>query len=101
MYTIIEKNGFQYKVKRGDVVSVPKLKGKAGEELTIPLLFVSENVLIGRPFVPNSCATATILEHIKERKIKVFKKGRRKGYRRTQGHRQEKTKIKILDFIVR
>jgi len=102
MYAIVEESGFQYKVKKGAIVVVPKLTGKIGEEIKIPLLLFSENelsIIVGQPFVPNSWITANILNHVKEKKIKVFKKNRRKGYRRTQGHRQEKTKIKILDFF--
>ena len=103
MYAIIKTGGKQYTVSAGDQVMVEKLEGNVGDrvELDEVLLVASEDaVTVGKPVVEGATVAATIIEQGKHRKIKVFKKKRRKGYRLMKGHRQPYTALKIADINV-
>jgi len=98
MYAVIESGGKQYRVAEGDRLSVEKLAQASGEavELDRVLLVVDgENVTVGKPYVPGAAVTAKVLEHYREDKIKVLKFKRRKGYLKSQGHRQWQTRLEI------
>ena len=97
MYAIIESGGKQYRVTTGDVLSVEKLEGPVGQKLTFnELLLVSgTTTLVGTPFVEKAAVEAEIVEHTKGEKIRTIKYKRRKGYRRTMGHRQILTRLLI------
>ncbi len=102
MYAVVATGGKQYKVEKGDVLRIEKVAGNVGDALTFDkVLLVSdgENVTIGQPVVENISVNAQIVEQGKSKKIIVFKYKRRKRYRRTQGHRQRFTAVKI-DGIV-
>jgi len=102
MYAIIKSGGKQYRVEKGMTLTVDLLALEAGssfETADVVFLKTGENVYsTGTPLVTGAKVTATVVGHIKEKKVVVFKKKRRKGYRRTQGHRQNYTQIKITDI---
>lgn len=98
MYAIIETGGKQYRVSEGDVLKVEKLNVEAGEKLKLEkvMLIASEgNVKVGEPILQGASVSIEVIEHGRGKKIRVFKYKRRKKYRKTQGHRQSYTKIKI------
>lgn len=101
MYAIVKTGGKQYQVSSGDRLRVEKLAGNVGDsiELNDVLMLVDEdNVNIGTPLVDGAKVTAQIVEQGKAKKIKVFKKKRRKGYRLMRGHRQAYTALSITEI---
>ncbi len=101
MYAVIKTGGKQFRVSQGDTLDVEKLTGEVGEQVTLePVFFIGGNgeVKIGTPTLTDAKVTAEIVEQILAKKIIVFKKKRRKGYSRRQGHRQKLTRLKILDI---
>ncbi|MBO6783885.1 MAG: 50S ribosomal protein L21 [Alphaproteobacteria bacterium] len=100
MYAVIQTGGKQYRVANGDVITVEKLEGEAGSEVKLDnVLMVNDGdaTKVGAPLVDGATVTAEVVEQTRGDKIVVFKKKRRKGYRRTQGHRQELTVLRVLD----
>lgn len=98
MYAVVATGGKQYKVTEGDVVRIEKVKGAVGDAVTfdkVLLVADGERLTLGRPLVENTTVSAKIVEQDKSKKILVFKFKRRKGYRKTQGHRQPYTAVKI------
>ena len=98
MYAVIEACGKQYKVSEGDVVFVEKLDVNEGEKVTfdkVLLLSDGDKVKVGTPTVKSAKVEATVVEHGKAKKILVYKYKAKKNERKTQGHRQPYTKIKI------
>ncbi len=98
MYAIVRTGGKQYQVSQGDKLRVEKIDGQVGDtiELEDVLMVVEDgNVNIGTPQLEKALVKATIVEQGKAKKIIVFKKKRRKGYRLKQGHRQPYTSISI------
>jgi large subunit ribosomal protein L21 len=98
MYAIINSGGKQYKVAEGDLLRIEKIDGEAGGRVKFDnvLLFSDgESCKIGSPALDNVEVEGHIVEQGKGKKIIVFKYKRRKRYRRTQGHRQEYTAVKI------
>ncbi len=102
-YAIIRTGGKQYQVAAGSLVRVEKISGNVGDtvELKDVLAVVDgDNARIGQPIVEGAVVTATIVEQDKAKKVLVFKKKRRKGYRVKRGHRQMFTALKIADISV-
>jgi large subunit ribosomal protein L21 len=102
MYAVIKTGGKQYRVAPDDVLSVEKVAGEAGDivEFNEVLLVAGDKELaVGAPMIADACVAAEVIEQERARKIKVFKKKRRKGYRRTHGHRQMLTKVKITEIL--
>ncbi|HHW00533.1 MAG TPA: 50S ribosomal protein L21 [Clostridiaceae bacterium] len=98
MYAIIETGGKQYKVQEGDVIFIEKLAAEDGAQVTFDkVLAVSKEgkVDFGSPIVAGATVEAKVLGHGKSKKIIVFKFKPKKGYKRTQGHRQPYTKVQI------
>ena len=99
MYAIILTGGKQYKVAKGDVIEVEKLAGEAGAEVTFDqvLAVAGEDgkLNVGTPRVAGASVTGKVLDQFRAKKIVVFKMKRRKGYRRTHGHRQSLTRVEI------
>ncbi|HEB91804.1 MAG TPA: 50S ribosomal protein L21 [Deltaproteobacteria bacterium] len=98
MYAVIRSGGKQYRVTRGGSVRVEKLAGEVGSTITLDdVLMVGdgEDVKVGTPRVDGAAITGTIVAQGRGPKIRVFKMKRRKGYRRTQGHRQDYTEIRV------
>lgn len=97
-YAVVEIGGTQHRVATGETIKVQRLAGEPGGsiELNKVLLVQSEGALrVGDPYVPGAAVTATILREGKGRKVLIFKKKRRKQYRRTRGHRQIFTALQI------
>ncbi len=101
MYAIIETGGKQYRVSPGQTLRVEKLDGAVGEniELGNVLLVGGEGeTQIGKPRVDGAAVSAEIIEQGRAKKIIIFKKKRRKGYHKKQGHRQYFTSLRITDI---
>ena len=91
MYAVIKTGGKQYRVQAGDLLVVEKLDGEPGAAVAFEeVLMIGEgaDVTVGAPLIEGASVSATLVETRKGDKIKVFKKIRRQGYRRTQGPRQ-------------
>lgn len=102
MYAVIQTGGKQYKVATGDVITVEKLSGEAGATIELDhVLMIGEGdaAAVGAPLVEGAKVVATVLEQTRADKILVFKKKRRKKYRRTQGHRQDITVLRVTDLV--
>ncbi len=98
MYAVIASGGKQYKVETGEVLRLEKISGEVGDKISFDnvLMFSDgENVQVGQPALENVAVQGHIVEQDKAKKIIVFKYKRRKRYRRTQGHRQQFTAVKI------
>jgi large subunit ribosomal protein L21 len=98
MYAVIKTGGKQYRVQAGDLLVVEKLDGDAGSEVSFKdILMVGEgaDVTVGAPLVDGAVVNATLIETRKGEKIKIFKKIRRQGYRRTGGHRQFESVLRV------
>jgi len=98
MFAIVKTGGKQYKVAENDVVIVEKLAGEAGSEITLDQILMvggEDTVTVGAPLVEGASVTAEVLEQGKGDKVIIFKKKRRQNYRRTKGHRQEQTVLRI------
>jgi large subunit ribosomal protein L21 len=98
MYAVIRTGGKQYRVQPGDLLVVEKLDGEPGAAVAfdeVLMLGEGEAVTLGGPLVEGASVSATLVETRKADKIKVFKKIRRHGYRRTQGHRQFETVLRV------
>ena len=103
MYAIVRTGGKQYQVSSGDQLRVEKLPGDVGEKLELDEVLMvvdDQEVTVGQPVVEGAKVVATISEQGKQRKIRVFKKKRRKGYRLSQGHRQAYTALKIDEITL-
>lgn len=102
MYAVIETGGKQYKVASGDIISVERLAGNAGDTVTFKTVLAvgGKKPVIGAPHVDKATVTAEILDQERADKIIVFKKKRRQNYRRKAGHQQQLTKAKITDIKV-
>ena len=95
MYAIIRTGGKQYRVQPGDVIRVEKLDQKLGSEfdLTDILMVGGEAPVVGQPTVKNAKVTVVVTKQTKDRKVIIFKKKRRQGYRRFKTHRQPFTEL--------
>jgi len=102
MIAVILTGGKQYKVKEGDVLDIEKIEVETGrpfEFSKVLLIADGSKVMIGTPFISNAGVRAEVLEHRKGDKVLIFKKKRRKQYRRFKGHRQELVRVRITDII--
>jgi large subunit ribosomal protein L21 len=99
MYAVIKTGGKQYRVSPGDLMVVEKLVGEPGSNVAFgDVLMVGEGdaVTVGAPTVKGASVSATLIETRKGEKVKIFKKIRRQGYRRTRGHRQHETVLRVV-----
>ena len=104
MYAVIKTGGKQFKVTEGDTLKVEKLSTEVGKALnlnSVLTLVDGDNVTIGTPIIKDASVDATVVSHGKGDKVKIFKMNRRKGYRKSQGHRQTYTEIKIDKIAVK
>lgn len=98
MYAVILTGGKQYRVKEGDVLSIEKLDLDPGRKAhfdRVLLIEDGETVQVGTPLLDNAMVLGLVLENYRDEKVIVFKKKRRKQFRRTRGHRQSLTKVRI------
>ncbi len=101
MYAIVEIGGQQFKVQKEQKLFVNLLENEAGSDLEIDKVMLvadGDNIQVGAPVVDGAKVKARVLEHVKADKILVFKKKRRKGYQKLNGHRQPMTQIQIQDI---
>ena len=96
-FAIIRTGGKQFRVEKGAKVRVPSLNSEVGASVDLEVIAAvdGEKTKIGAPAVEGAKASATVVDHGREPKIVVFKKKRRKHYKRTKGHRQGYTTLKI------
>jgi large subunit ribosomal protein L21 len=100
-YAVIRTGGKQYRVSPGDVIHVEKIEGDTGSEHTFTevLMTGSDDVVrVGQPTVEGARVSARVLQQMKTKKILVYKKKRRKNYRRRQGHRQNLTSLIVTSI---
>ena len=98
MFAVVDILGQQFKVAENTKYYVPRLKDEIDTEVTFDSVLIlsdDKKVKIGNPSVKGAKVTAKVLEHLKDDKVIVFKKKRRNGYKKKQGHRQELTRIEI------
>ena len=102
MYAIVEIAGQQFKVEKERKVYVHRLPQEEGEDVAFEKVLLLDNegvISIGAPVVEGAKVTATVLKHLKGDKVIVFKKKRRKGYKKKNGHRQYLTQIQITEVL--
>jgi large subunit ribosomal protein L21 len=105
MYAIIETGGKQYRVQRGDVIDIERApeSGKKVRQVSFDrVLMVSGEggTKIGAPALTDARVSGIVVDDVRGPKVKVFKMKRRKGYRRTQGHRQHMMRVRIQDIAL-
>lgn len=101
MYAVVKTGGKQYKVRPGQMVRVEKLEGAVGDTVALDEVLLvggGESIQIGRPQLEGVSVQAQIVEQGRAKKIIVFKKKRRKGYHKKQGHRQYYTQLRINEI---
>jgi large subunit ribosomal protein L21 len=100
MFAIVRTGGKQYRVGVGDQITVERIVGDVGAQVELGevLAIGGDETVIGRPTVPEAAVRARIVQQPRGTKVIVFKKKRRKNYRRKRGHRQELTVLKIEEI---
>ncbi len=101
MYALVEIKGKQYKAEKGSVLKVDRFDVAAGDALEfdkVMLVSDEEGTKVGAPYISGASVKAVVGETVKDKKVIVFKKKRRKGYKRTQGHRQQYTMLTVEDI---
>ena len=101
MYAIFQSGGKQYKVSPGDVVRVERLPGDAGSKVEFNHVFAvrKEGLNVGSPLVDGAKVTGTIVRNDRAAKVRVLKIKRKKQYRRTAGHRQAFSEVRIQEIV--
>ena len=103
MYAIIQEGAQQYKIRKGDTLEINRREETPSSEIIFnKIIFYSSNddeCIIGAPYVQKVKVIAKAIDHIRGKKVIVYKKKRRKGYTRKNGHRQALTRIEILDIV--
>ena len=102
MYAIVDIAGQQFKVVKDQKLFVHRLEEEAGSKVSfdkVLLIDNDSNVTVGTPSITGAAVSATVIEHLKGDKVLVFKKKRRKGYKKLNGHRQHMTRIQITDIL--
>ena len=102
MYAVVKTGGKQYRVSPGDIIVVEKLLGDAGTKVKLDqVLMVGEDGKdpeLGAPLLTSTAVNCEVVDQSRSDKIIVFKKKRRQGYKRTKGHRQDQTVLRVLDI---
>ena len=102
MYSIVEIGGKQFKVEKGSVIDIDRVRKKPGESIELKKVLMhvdGEKVNIGQPFIKNAKVVVEVQEEIKAKKVLVFKKKRRKDYKKKTGHRQKYTTVLVKEII--
>ena len=102
MYALIETGGKQYQVSKDQKLNIERLEVEAGKEIAIDkVLMVSDGkkVKLGKPCLKDHIVKLKVIEHTRGEKIIVFKKKRRKDYKRKHGHKQDLSRVEVLDII--
>jgi len=101
MYAIVKISGKQYRVSEGDTIKVSSQDWKVGDRVKLDQVLLTDNgknIEVGTPKVIGASVIVEILEHNREKKILIYKKKRRKGYQRKNGHRQGYTLLKVNEI---
>ena len=101
MYAVLETGSKQYRVRAGDTLEVERLATAAGQPVNFERVLLVNNdgkTMVGAPLVAGAAVVADVVEHIRGEKKIIYKMKRRKGYRKTIGHRQELTVVKIKEI---
>ncbi|ABR61832.1 50S ribosomal protein L21 [Sinorhizobium medicae] len=101
MFAVIKTGGKQYRVAANDVITIEKLDGAAGDKIEfteILMVGAGADATIGAPFVEGAVVSAEVVDHGRAKKVIAFKKRRRQNSKRTRGHRQHHTIVRILDI---
>ena len=101
MYAVIMTGGKQYKVAPGEVVRVETLDAKKGDTVEIKDVYMiadGDTISVGKPTLASAMVTAEVVEEGRGEKLLIFKHRRRKGFRKTNGHRQNYTAIKVKEI---
>ena len=97
MHAVVKTGGKQYRVAKGDKITVERLTDEAGKSIVLTdVIMVGDKV--GTPLVAGAKVTATVVEHNRDDKVIIFKKKRRHNYRRKKGHMQQRTVLEITDI---
>jgi large subunit ribosomal protein L21 len=98
MYAVVDIAGKQFRISQNDKILIPSMRGKVGSTVTfnkVLLLGEDKQISVGNPLVAGASVEATVLDNMKDDKVIVFKKKKRKGYRLKRGHRQGYTRVQI------
>ena len=98
MYAIVKISGKQYRVSEGDTVKVSSQDWKVGDHVKFDQVLITDNgknIVVGTPTVAGASVTVEVLEHNRDKKLLIYKKKRRKGYQRKNGHRQGYSLLKV------
>lgn len=101
MYAVVKTGGKEYRISKGDVIRVEKMEGRVGDQVSMKdVLMVSQEgqVQLGNPLLAGAVITGKIIQEVKGKKTVTYKMKRRKNYRRTKGHRQTYTYIRVDDI---
>ena len=103
MYAVFKTGGKQFRAEPGVKLRVPSLEAEEGSTVSFEDVLLTADgakIAVGQPLISGAKVTAEVIRHGKDRKIIVFKRKRRKGYRKKQGHRQKFTEIRIDEIKV-
>jgi len=101
MYAVVKTGGKEYRISKGDIIRVEKLKGTVGDHVNLKeVLMVSQEdqIQVGSPYLSNAVIMGEIIQEIKGKKVLTYKMKKRKNYRRFKGHRQTYTYLKVNDI---
>lgn len=101
MYAVVEIAGKQYKVAENAKILVPTMKAKAGEKVKFDRVLLvggEKEITVGNPVIAKATVEGVVLDNVKDEKVTVFKKKRRKGYKVRRGHRQAYTQVQITSI---
>ena len=102
MFAVIKTGGKQYKVAKDDVIRIEKLDAKTGSKVAfddVLMLGDGDSNTVGTPLISGASVAGTVMDQTRNDKILIFKRKRRQGYRRLNGHRQHVTLVKITDIL--
>ena len=103
MFAVFQTGGKQFRAEPGSRLRIPSIVAEPGDSVTFEQVLLSsseDDVKVGAPMVEGAKVTAEVLRHGRDKKIIVFKRKRRKGYRKKQGHRQGFTEIRVSEVVV-
>ncbi len=101
MNAVVKTGGKEYRIAKGDLIRVEKMEGKVGDQVTMKdILMISDEdkVQVGNPFLTNAVITGEIVQQVRGKKVLIYKMKRRKNYRRTKGHRQTYTYVRVNEI---
>ena len=104
MYAVFQTGGKQFRVEPGERVRIPSLDAEPGSKVTFDRVLLASKdgsaVSVGAPVVQGASVTAEVLRHGRDKKVIIFKRKRRKGYRLKKGHRQGFTEVRVSEVVI-